>query len=244
MSRELLVRRFRRALKTYDEKARVQRRLAEKLLSAVLGVRRRWPRILEVGCGTGFFTALASRSLGYERYLACDLVPEFSSFVVPLGVNFVVADGESPSWAKGLFDLVVANAVLQWFHRPKEALSALAEKVAPGGLLAFSSFGPETMRELPRRELPPGLLPLEALLAMRPEGFRVLRAERALEVLYFESPLLMLKHVRETGALGWLRPKGSPGEIRRWIRSYEKNRTARGYPLTFETICMLWQRDA
>jgi len=244
MSRELLVRRFRRALRTYETRALVQRRLAERLLAAILGVGRRWPRILEIGCGTGFFTRLASRRLRYEEYLACDLVPDCSSFVSPLGVTFVVADGENPSWARGFFDLVAGNAVLQWFLRPGEALAALAEKLSPGGLLALSSFGPETMRELPRKKLPPGLLPLSTLVALRPPGLRLLKAESRTETLYFDSPLSMLRHVRETGALGDLPGEISLGEIMRWLRESPAKDPVRGYPLTFETFILLWRKDA
>ena len=62
------------------------------------------------------------------------------------GVSWLVADGEAP--IRGEYDLIIANATFQWFTRPGETLAAYYRSLAPGGVLAFSTLGPQTFQEL------------------------------------------------------------------------------------------------
>jgi malonyl-CoA O-methyltransferase len=45
-------------------------------------------------------------------------------------------------------DLVFANAALQWSTRPVETFADIGRVLRPGGLVIFSTFGPDTLREL------------------------------------------------------------------------------------------------
>jgi len=236
LSRDLLVRRFRRALPAYERQARVQAEAARRLLEALLEVSPRWTRILEVGCGTGLFTRRAAEKLRFETYLACDLFPDCASRL-PAGVHFVVADAESPPFRPEAFDLVVASSVLQWFRRPRQGLLALTQRISAGGVLAVATFGPETLREIPERKRPPGLLPLEAWLSFRPPEFRVLHAERFLTGVSFFRAADLLRYLRETGVAGGI-PAGSLSPLRRWLSGPGPFR------LTFETEIFLWERVA
>ncbi|WP_246167948.1 methyltransferase domain-containing protein [Thermosulfurimonas marina] len=234
LSRELLRRRFRRALPGYEKQARIQAEAAARLLEAVCGISSSWPRILEVGCGPGLFTRPACERLEFEIYLACDLLPECRS-KLPRGVFFVVADGEAPPVSPEAFHLVVSSSVIQWFRRPREGLLALARALAPGGVLAVSTFGPETLKEMPGRRRPPGLLSLETWLSFKPPSFRLLAAERALRRISWESPGELLRYLKETGVAGGL-PPGELGPLRRWLSGPGP------FHLTFELETFLWQR--
>ncbi|AJY74717.1 malonyl-ACP O-methyltransferase [Paenibacillus beijingensis] len=65
-------------------------------------------------------------------------------------IHFLAADVET--WAAAApaasFDLIVSNACFQWLRRPEETLGHLRRLLRPGGLLAFTTFGPDTFREL------------------------------------------------------------------------------------------------
>lgn len=241
ISREKLRRRFRRAMRHYDKAAVVQRRMAERLAEVLAEISPFYSRVLEIGAGTGFFTRAAKERFSWSFYLACDLLPECAPFLEPLGVHFVVANGEDPSWVRGPFDLVVSNAVFQWFEDLGKSLASLAERLGSGGLLAFTTFGPNTMREIPRK-LPPGLLPLSHLSALKPPGLKEVRVFSWEEVLYFEGPLAVLRHIRETGALGGLPAKWSLKALKAWQKTYERYKVEKGYPLTFEPLLVIWQR--
>jgi malonyl-CoA O-methyltransferase len=60
--------------------------------------------------------------------------------------RFLHADAES--FQAGVHDLITANAVFQWFANLPGTLGRMAAMLAPGGVLSFSYFGPETYREL------------------------------------------------------------------------------------------------
>lgn len=241
ISRKWLKRRFRRALASYEKAGVVQRRMAERLAGALAELSSFYPRVLEIGAGTGFFTRAAKERFSWSLYLACDLLPECAAFLKPLGVRFVVADGEDPAWVRGSFDLIVSNAVFQWFEDPGKSLLALSERLSPEGFLAFTTFGPRTMKEIPRKP-PPGLLELSRLRALKPPGLKELRALGWQEVLFFEDPLSALRYIRETGALGGLPPCWSLKELKAWMKAYERYKLPEGYPLTFEPLLVIWQR--
>ena len=58
--------RFAKNLENYNENAKIQKRMAERLLTFI---KNRSPKnILEIGCGTGFLTKLVSENLSYESF--------------------------------------------------------------------------------------------------------------------------------------------------------------------------------
>ena len=107
-------------------------------------------RVLEIGCGTGFLTALIRRANPQAQLVALDL--EFSLLQQARlraggpGVHFLAADGEAVPG--GSCDLIVSNSVFQWFSRPGETLKEYFRLLRPGGSLAFAVLGPATFREL------------------------------------------------------------------------------------------------
>ncbi len=239
----LLRKRFREALGSYEKAALVQAEMAESLLSTVKALGLSPSRVLEIGAGTGLFTRkFLAAGPKCSLYLASDIVPECGPFFEALRCHFIVADGERPPFRAGSFDLVVSNATFQWFLSLGEAFKKLAELLTPGGILAFTTFGPATMAETMPPERPPALKPTGEILALGAPYFKPLRAKSWRKVLYFRTPKEVLEHIRKTGAQGFLNHVWSFKDYRLWARRYESFRTERGYPLTFEPILMVWRR--
>lgn len=64
--------------------------------------------------------------------------------------SFVLADAESLPFADGTFDLVVANQLLPWLPEPGRMFSQVARVLRKGGVFAFATLGPDSLRELAR----------------------------------------------------------------------------------------------
>ena len=147
-----LQRAFDAAAPTYDAAAPVQRavavRLAEKIAALPLPPR---PRILEIGCGTGFLTQALRARIGEADWLVTDLSPRMldacRARIGNEGAEFRVLDGEAPALEPGGFDLVCSSLAVQWFEDLGPALQRLAALVAPGGWLAFSTLAEGTLRD-------------------------------------------------------------------------------------------------
>jgi malonyl-CoA O-methyltransferase len=152
------VQRIRRAFDTaassYDAHAAVQRvvarRLAERIAALPLPER---PRILEIGCGTGFLSAALRERLGPAEWTLSDLSPAMlaacrARLGAPEDVAFRVMDGEHPDLDPGQsFDLICASLAFQWFEDLQGALGRLAVHLAPGGWLAFATLAEGTLQE-------------------------------------------------------------------------------------------------
>jgi malonyl-CoA O-methyltransferase len=146
-----LRRNFARRAASYDQYAAMQRRMAHGLVAAVGDSLPRARRILEIGCGTGYLTALLRQANGEARLVALDLDAALVAAArrrlgQGAGVSWLVADGETQ--LRGSYDLIIANATFQWFTRPGETLAAYYRSLSPGGVLAFSTLGPQTFQEL------------------------------------------------------------------------------------------------
>jgi len=149
MNKNLIQKRFAKNLNTYNDNAKIQKIMAEKLVS--LSARKDYDSILEIGCGTGLLTEKVLKNFTFKTYTANDIVADCKEYIDKLSdrINFVHADIEKiirNSTHK--YDLIISNATFQWIENFEEFLLSLLSKLKPGGTLLFSTFGPENFREI------------------------------------------------------------------------------------------------
>jgi len=135
----------------YDAAADLQWLVAERLAERITGRIRKAPqRILEIGCGTGFLSARLADAFPETRLVLTDIAPTMLARCrARIGDkhDYRVLDGERPEKLKGGFDLIASNLAFQWFVDLPGALARLADLLAPGGQMIFSTLGRDTFRE-------------------------------------------------------------------------------------------------
>ncbi len=244
--KSILRRRFERALPYYNQAAIVQDEMAEKLVNSLLELSRKFNRILEIGSGTGLLTKRVISLFEPTFYLANDLV-ETCSLYLDNGkqLYFVVGDGEDPSWVRGPFDLIVSNATFQWFLDLPSAIKKFYNRLSEEGILAFTTFGPLTMQEVLKaahQHQRSHLRGEDEIITIFRDFFKVIHKESWICKLYFQSPQKVLKHIRDTGALGFLSPKWSLREIKAWARRYTSLKDQKGLPVTYQPMLFILEK--
>lgn len=155
-------RNFARAAASYDGVAVLQREIASRMLERLDYVRIEPKRILDLGCGTG-----ASLTALHQRYAGAQLVgADLSAAMLLAGrgqrsrlrwllpflrgnaVPLTVADAIALPIKQASIDLLWSNLMLQWLDDPLAAFREMSRVLAVGGLLMFSTFGPDTLKEL------------------------------------------------------------------------------------------------
>ena len=118
-------------------------------------MRRRHGSVLDIGCGTGLLSRELARRLHIRRFVANDLVAECGPRVegavkqlAGAAFSFHPGDIERLDLPPAAFDLVASNAVFHWLDDPAGLLERLAAALREGGLLAFTTFGPDNLREV------------------------------------------------------------------------------------------------
>ena len=239
------------AASAYDEAAHIQRetalRLARRIAALPLPAE---PRILEIGCGTGFLSHALQRHGVDGQWLLTDLAPQM---VVRCrdrmgrreGVRYLAMDGEEPPFAAGVrFDLICSSLAFQWFDDLPLAVNRLAALLAPGGHLAFATLGQGSFSEWQRvyhGGHAPGYPSPETLMAMAPAGLEV-SVDSFKLFQPFTSTLQFLHQLRAIGA--HVRPDGArplpPGAMRRAMRAFE----AQGPVARYHIACCTFSRGA
>lgn len=222
MDKRLIAERFTKARGTYDREARVQQQVAEKMMRLVLqhsGTHPdRFRRIVEFGCGTGSYSAILLRTLKPDTLLLNDLCPEMEECVENLLVEslisergqtachglvrFVAGDAEELEFPSGT-DLMTSCSTLQWFNDPAAFFARSHRFLKPGGILAFTTFGPSNMHEI-RSLTGHGLdyLPLDEVRRLVALHFDVRYAAEEVVSLPFANPTAVLRHLKLTGVTG------------------------------------------
>lgn len=146
-----IARSFDKAAPAYDAHAVVQRRVANHLARRIAELPLpEAPRILEIGCGTGFLGKSLLRRLSGAEILCTDLSPAMTrrcrAKIGGARGSFAVMDGELAAVAP-VFDLVASSFAFQWFLDLRAALSGLASLLHPGGRLVFATLGADSLAE-------------------------------------------------------------------------------------------------
>jgi malonyl-CoA O-methyltransferase len=196
----------------------LQAGLGRELLAAA-GARlagRRVGRIVELGCGTGVLTAALRGAWPEAELLANDLSPRMLALARRRLAGEAVEwlEGDAEAWLAGApgrpVDLLIANAAVQWFNDPVAAVSRARTRLAPGGVLAVSTFGPDTFRELRTaftaaaaalgRAAPEATLPFPDVRDWRRALGEDATVSEQREIRHYTGLRDFLHHLRELGA--------------------------------------------
>jgi len=148
---------FEKAACRYDEAAVLQREIGTRLLERLELMKIAPQRVLEVGSGTGFCSTQLATRYPAAQFIALDIAQgmlhharERFSWWQRLRRRpaFICADAESLPLADAAVDLLFSNVTLQWCNNPDAAFAEFRRVLKPGGLLLFSTFGPDTLKEL------------------------------------------------------------------------------------------------
>jgi malonyl-CoA O-methyltransferase len=255
---------FGRAAPGYAEVAVLQREVESRLLEQLDVLEARVPAcVLDVGSGPGRASTLMKGRWPKSEVVALDIaLPMLRQVRAPRfwrPVRKVCGEAGALPLADGSVDLLFSSLCLQWVPDLPGALAEFRRVLRPGGLLLFSTFGPDTLVELREAYLAAGerhppLSPFAAIQqvgdALVAAGFRNPVLERESFLLTYSDAMALLRELRAIGAndARRQRPRGLGGKARqaRMLAAYEARRGLDGrLPSTWEVItAMAWAPDA
>lgn len=144
---------FGRAAASYDAAAVLQRAVLDELLARLEFASIAPGVVLDAGAGTGAGAARLSDRFRRARVLALDIAEPMAERAQRRRrwlrkLDAVCADAERLPLRAAAVDLVFSNLMLQWLDDPAPAFAEFRRVLKPGGLLLFTSFGPDTLKEL------------------------------------------------------------------------------------------------
>lgn len=149
---------FSKAATTYDAAAVLQREVCIRMLEKLDIIRIQPQRLLDVGSGTGWGTRQLSERYQGAEVIALDIAigmlraargtASWWRKLFSGGQRFLCADVEALPLAGQSMDMVWSNLAVQWCNDLPATFVELHRVIKNDGLLMFSTFGPDTLREL------------------------------------------------------------------------------------------------
>jgi len=193
---------FEKSMKDYDKNAVVQTMTADILLTELGKISNVFENILEIGAGTGLLTRHLVSLIKFKNFYANDLVEKSKLYIEKIipDVKFLCGNILKIKPVRKM-DLVISNAVFQWFQNQDKAVKTIKTMLVPNGILAFSTFAPDNFRELKETT---GLAlnyktENELVQILKNNGFEILYAKTFNRVMEFNTPLELLAHLKHTG---------------------------------------------
>jgi malonyl-CoA O-methyltransferase len=254
IDKERARRAFGRAAAGSDEVAVLQRAVGERMLERLDLVRLEPRVVLDAGAGTGLHTAALLRRYRKAQVLALDFALPMLQRSRRRGAWLrrpacLCADLEHLPLADASVDLLYSNLALQWVNDLAGAFREAWRVLRPGGLYMFTTFGPDTLKELNASwGQVDGATHVSPFLDMHDVGDLLVQARFADPVM--DAEWLTLTYADVTGVMRDLkaigaanathgRPRGMTGKgrLQALAAAYEAYRDGGGrLPATYEVI--------
>lgn len=261
LDKRAIRRSFERAAQTYDAAAVLQREIGDRMLERLDIMRLQPATLLDLGSGTGEGTRLLRQRYPESDVIALDLAltmlqqgrAKMTSWKDRLpwskpAVRHVCADADALPLKNNSLDMIWSNVTLQWCNNLENTFAEFYRALNPGGLLFFSTFGPDTLKEL--RTVFAGLdgYPHVSRFvdmhdigdALSHSGFAAPVMEMECLTLTYTDLRSMLKELKDIGAhnaaVGRRHGLMGRGEWQALQQAYEQFRRDDRLPATFEVI--------
>ncbi|MDR0578085.1 MAG: malonyl-ACP O-methyltransferase BioC [Candidatus Accumulibacter sp.] len=154
---------FARAAAGYDAVAVLQREIAARMLERLDYIRIQPDVLVDLGCGTGASLAALGERYPRARIVGLDACEamlrvgerrrsrlrwQLPFLHGPRRASLAVADARALPLPAGAAGFVWSNLMLHWLADPLAGLREMHRALKTGGLLMFSAFGPDTLKEL------------------------------------------------------------------------------------------------
>ena len=248
---------FEQAANSYDAAAVIQREVSQRLLERLNYIKLQPARILDAGAGTGISLAGLTRRYATAGIYALDIArPMLLEARKKQGwwqrlrrpVKLITGDAESLPLADASVDLVFSNLALQWCLDLDQTFNEFRRVLKPGGLLMFTTFGPDTLQELRSCwSQVDGYTHVNNFIDMHDIGDALIRNTFAepvmdmelLTMTYKDVPSLM-RDLKNIGAhnvtQGRSRNLTGKGRLQRLITAYEQYRKEGVLPVSYEVV--------
>jgi malonyl-CoA O-methyltransferase len=248
---------FNLAADTYDAVAVLQHEVGRRMLERLEFIRidPRW--IVDIGSGTGRNSRALINRYKSSKLLAVDLAQSMLRQARHQTgrwqrwrrrQHWVCGDAENLPLRARCADLLFSSLTLQWCSNLEQTFGEFHRVLQPGGLLMFSSFGPDTLRELRHSwQVVDQYNHVNAFIDMHDIGDALLRAGFADPVMDVEHITLTYPDIRqlmrELKAIGAHnvtagRPRGLTGrrKLQALASAYEAYRRDGKLPCTYEVV--------
>lgn len=262
LPKDLIAQSFSKAAQGYDAAAFLQQEIASRLFERLGYMNIAPQKILDVGCGTGHCSRILRNDFKKAKVFAVDLaegmiIEAKKSQAFLNKIDYRVADADALPFDEQSFDLVFSNLTLQWLPDLQRTFAELHRVMKPGGLLIFSTLGPDTLQELKQswQQVDQGVH-VNRFVDMQGVGDQVFNAsfedvvlDRDVITLTYQTVKGLMRDLKNIGAhnLDSDRQKGLMGKSRlqKLEQAYESQRWASGeLPATYEVIYgHAWKRQ-
>ena len=262
IDKSLIAQSFSQAADTYDEFAFLQNEVASRTFERLGYMRINPKKVLDAGCGTGFCSRQLKQDYSKAKISAVDIAPgmiEKASKQQSLfkKIDYQVADIDNLPYEDNQFDLVFSNLTIQWVPDLNKTFAEFNRVLKPGGLLIFSTLGPDTLIELRESwQKVDDQVHVNEFIDMHLVGDAVFNAsfentvmDRDLITLTYKTIKGLMKDLKGIGAhnLDSQRPRGMMGKdkFNQLKTAYEQFRWQDGQlPATYEVVYgHAWKRD-
>jgi Methylase involved in ubiquinone/menaquinone biosynthesis len=235
---------FSKGARSYDQNARIQRRILENLSRKLPHKNLRGPWI-DLGSGTGLLETMLTGAQKKVPIICIDLAQGPLKMLARQNNRPTIwpiqADIDHLPLKSGNFSVAIMSSVIQWLPDPAQSLLHTSSLLSRDGRLLFSYFCKGSFTELFAVRTEKGLpIPMELLSEnsirslIEKSGLKIIELEMFTKKCYFISAWDILKNISAIGASAVAGPRLFKRQILLLCEEYERRfKTRRGVPISY-----------
>lgn len=240
---------FSKAAAGYDQSAALQRKIGHTLLAGLCPTQQAGT-LLDLGCGTGYFSNVLKNTFPQSTLLGVDLA-EGMLLQAKRTINnvaWLAGDAENLPFKNNSVDIVFSNLALQWCHDFVKVLNEVYRVLKSGGLFVFTTLCDGTLSELKKSwqqvdnhtHVNQFITLAEYTTMLNGSRFSIDNCCCQPEVAYYPTLTELMADLKGIGAHN-INPNRSKGlttrqQIAHLIKAYEQYRDERGLPSTYQVL--------